>query len=311
MAQRCYSGVMGKSFQKLVEDIKDLRSKNADLSNLRQEMLTRGWDMNSVDRALWQLGIRDRKNVYFVQRLKKLVFIAGVLVGVFGLVFGTIYWENNIKNKDQQVVATNPASGLLSDGQVAGTTEEIGAAPLSEPVQSGAAGIEFSFPSTWELKDESLPDLSDYYSWLIEPATNKRIKAELDKKYALNDSEGGQLTDNVALLNDPLFDQIVTVTVSVFKSPTYSVEESIEVWKDNFDLIDGQLGISASDDQKFKVNGVNGYKYSTNVELGEIKVSTSEYVFITLDSRVEVSIFPAKSPRSVEIDKIINSLTFK
>jgi len=301
---------MSKSFQDLVEDIKEIHSKSTDLGRLRKKMLTRGWDMNSVDRALWQLGIHDRKNIYFMKRFKKVVFTAGALVGIFGLVLGTIYWENNIKNKDLPGVA-GTITGLFSKGEVAGVTEEAEVLLIPEPVRSSEAGIEFNFPDAWEYKDESSVDSPGYYTWLIEPSSNKSIRAELDEIYRLSAVNGSPLADGTSLFSDPLFEQIVTVTISVFQSPEYLVEESIDEWKSEFDSSAGQSGVIYSDVQKIDVNGVAGYKYTANVQLGVIEETATEYVFVTAGSRVEVSVLPAGSGRVAEIDKIINSLTFK
>lgn len=284
---------MGKSYGQLIDAARKLHLKGKNTDESRKKLLDQGWDMNTIDRALWQLGFRDRKNIYFINRLKKYgTATLGVAVFIAILVGVVIIDRSRLPEQEETKVA-GANTGIVLSGN---------------PTVSEEAGISFDAPSTWEI--EMVADDEGIYAWLIEPQSNREVKKELEAKYSVGDGDGTESTANFALLNDPLVDQLTTVNIIVTKSPPNSIDASLKEWKENIDAASGQFGLTTRNFQGTLRDGVRGYAYESHVELGEINVKTLELVFLTDSSRVEISAFPLFSEQSAEVEKILESLKF-
>ncbi len=303
---------MSKKFDDLLQDIRKLRLAGKKPTEIRSHFVDYGWDIGTVDRALWQLKLRDRKNTFFLQRLKKPVIIAGITLGFAGLVVGTLSFEKYQKNNQKEVagVADSKTQEVQQANENMNNVSMDTILLRGQPVVSEQAGISFDYPDDWTVTEVAPEESGGVYQWQIEHIENKPIKDALEQKYNVSGTGSEDAsTAQLALLNDPLVEKLSTMTINVYKAPDSEVETSLQEWRDKVDKANGQLGYSTGSYESIQLGGLQGYKYITKVAFGQINISTLDVVFIDPSNRrVEVSVYPLNNEHSVEIDKILSSL---
>jgi len=293
------------AYTELVGRIKELRSKGSSKSKIRAELLKSGWDMDSIDQAMREMGYRGGKNIRFYRRVKKNLVAIAVIGLFFATVTAAITYEKNIKE-----LLVSGAKKVQSFG-VAGTTDEIVefGTSLQLTVLSGT-GISFDMPDGWVVNSTATESDKDSHLWQIEPLTNTAVRAELEGRYGPLDSD---TTDLESVLLDPLSKFLTTINVTVLQSPTHEIEGSLEEWKSGIraKLDKEDVDIELSEFEEIEVDEVKGYKYLQNFKLYGIDTSTIEYVFLLDEQRLEISIPQInKLAQAESVDNIINSFSF-
>lgn len=276
----------------LLQDMKHINVQQTGIESARRQLVTKGWERYDVDAALWHRGFKDWGNRYLARQLK--IFGVGlfVVLGLVVIVGGSIYMDRNYK---QNGMDTEDASQQVDVGSLGGT------------IQSEAVGIELTFPKDWELvsKPDGTPGL---YAWQIEPISNRAARENMAKEYQQQTASPSLDTSSLAILAGSGGEQVYAVSVTVYKSPEYPIEASLDEWQKKIVSQQNANGYSVDNFQKVTINGSEGYRFSSHIKIAQISVSTTGYTFINGDKRIEITVLPEKSDRDPEINKIIESL---
>lgn len=277
----------------LLKDIKHLGITKDNLDAGRSQLVSKGWERADVDRALWGLGVRDRRNKYFLSRLKTLCVLSVIVIGIAIIIGGSLLADHFYKKN-----GVNPREDAARQADV-GSQGGV--------ISSDVAKIELRFPSTWELK--SKPDgTPGLYMWQIEPLTNNASRESLAKKYQQASANATLDTSSLALLAGSGPDKIYAMTVTVYKSPDYTIEPTLDEWRQNLERQQASAGFSVDTFEKITINGYEGYSFISHISIAQISLSTQEYVFLAGDRRIELTILPAQSDRAGEINDIVRTL---
>lgn len=305
---------MGKSFQSLLEHAKTLHLSGLSSDDMRSQLSKDGWDLDTIDRGLWQIGIKDRKNMYFGRRLKRIGIAAMVLAGFAGFCGLVVLWDRDHKSQPQSEVQGASIGEQLKE-QVADYQKQLDEKYTPQPAASGdtvnseEAGIRFSYSDDWIVSTYPYDQTYGTYQWQIEHIENTPLKQELQQKYGVSgaDSTNSSAAD-YALINDPLARKLIVINITVTKGEENGVEKTIDEWKRSVDSAVGQMGYAADDFVAMKKNGLDGYSYHSSLDYSQIHFETKEFVFIdSLDRRIEISIHPYTSKHDSEIKKILDS----
>jgi len=284
---------LSKTHHELLSDIKKLEINKGTIASARRTLTSKGWDRIDVDKALWQLGHKDRANKYLHSRIRVVAVAVLIIGGIAAIVGGSFYVDHYYRK-----------NGITPESSE-NKTADIGS--MGGTISSDAAGIEFKFPNTWELK--SKPDgTPGEYMWQIEPLSNRASRESLAQKYQQQTSAGTLDTSSLALLAGSGPDKIYAMTITVYKSPEFTIEPDLETWRQNILKSQTADGFTLDGFEKVTVNGKEAYKFVSHISLAQISLATQEYIFLVGDRRVELTILPAKSDRINEINQIINSL---
>lgn len=295
---------MGSNYNTLLHTVRDLKIKGKSAQAMRAELLQDGWDRHTVDRALWRLHIRDRHNTQLHRKMRMVGIVASVFLAGLALVAYSIQVDK--RHTNQKGVA-----GVATSDQT--QTPEISPGQLTESIDSKETGIRFSYSSDWTVQSTAPGEAGGSYKWQIEHIENAPIKKALKEKYGIptSGSNDGSAAD-YALINDPLVRQLVTINITVYPADSTEVEDSLDAWKANVDRVNGQYGFSAKDFTPIVNNGINGYRYISSIELGQVNISTLEYLFLQPGKqRIEISIFPVSSKHNQQINTILQSLNIQ
>ena len=277
----------------LLQDIKQLSLKKDDLVSARAQLVSKGWERQDVDKAFWTLGYRDRANKYLHSRIKIALVLFVIVGGLVAIVGGSLLADHYYKKNGIDPSAQNK--------------KEADVGSMGGVITSDVAGIEFRFPDTWELK--SKPDgTPGLYMWQIEPLTNRASRENLAKQYQQASASGSLDTSSLALLAGSGPDKIYAITLTVYKSPEYTIESSLDQWRETIEKSQANNGFTVDGFEKVTVNGHEAYKFISHIDLAQISLATQEYIFLTPDKRVEITVLPAKSDRINEINKMVESL---
>jgi hypothetical protein len=297
---------MKRVYEDIYEGVHTLRMEGKSIADIRVYFISSGWDQKLVDRALWRLKLRDRKNSFFLSRARRLAIATGILVGFTGLIAGTISIEKYQKHREKTVAG----AAIVKETQNAQTRSVDTVSLRGQPIVSEDAGVSFDYPSDWTLATFSPEDTGGAYQWQLEHIENKPIKEALIEKYDINSQNPDSATvAQLAFLNDPLVEKLSTITISVYKVPDYAIENSLPEWRSQVENANGSMGVSIQRFEDINVSGLPGYKYQTRVALGQLDVSTIDFVLLdTPNRRIEISVFPLKTSHVPAVNAIVNSL---
>lgn len=280
----------------LLDDIKRLDVRKTGIASARHQLIAKGWERDVADKALWHMGFKDKRSSYLMSRLKTGLVVFIVVGGLAAIIGGSLYVERYYKKNGLNPADENKAA--VDVGSVGGT------------ITSDVAGITFSFPEDWELKDK--PDgTPDLYNWQVEPLTNRAARESMALKYKEQSESGGLDTSSLALLAGNGGDPVYAITFTVYKPPTYTIETTIEQWEEAIKKQQAGNGYTVESFEKVSIDGREGVSFISRVQLGQINLATKGFVFLLGDRRVEITMFPAVSDRSAELERIVSSLRIR
>lgn len=276
----------------LLLEIKHAKITKSSVGTVRQQLTQKGWDRLEVDTALWHAGFKDRKNHYARNRYGKIAIAVLICFGLLVIIGGSLLVDRFYK---QNGLSPSDDKKTVDVGSLGGT------------VTSEAAGIAFSFPSDWELK--SKPDgTPGLYAWQVEPLTNRDAREKIAQQYEQNTANPSLDTSSLAILAGSGGETVYAVTITVYKTPEYPLETSLEIWKTKMIEQQTSNGYTVDGFQKTSINGREAYTFSSHIGLSQLNLSTTGYVILEKDRRIEITVLPEKSDRILEINGIINSL---
>ncbi len=295
---------MGKRSTELTRVARDLKLARVRPLEAHRQLVADGWRADQVSRAMWQAGYRDWDSMMSVPRVKKTIAVGGAVV-VVGVLMGATLLFDSRRAAQTEVAGVS----VLRDGTV----------ELTEPdpqdwqeFADTASGVSFSYPVSWVVSDIATDSAVDEFAWQIEPERNEAIRAEIEKRYGdvLSDSSGPS-PGALAILDDPLLSELVTITVLLRRAPTFEIEQSLDEWQELLEQAIGDSeGVSVRRVSDLQIHDTDAREFVTSISFGGAPIESREFIALMSDRRLEVSVFPADTSQGVLIQQIVDTIEF-